>query len=290
MKPTSIVEVPVKSINGEGGDTRLDVLAVEEPLEIRIVHPSIKETSISVTMRTPGNDAELAIGFLHGEGIIRSADDVVRVGKRVRSECGKENIVVVELAEGCNPDTEKLTRHFYTTSSCGVCGKTSIEAIEILPADELPLGDLRIDASIIHELPARIEASQKLFECTGGLHAAALFDRNGELLEIREDVGRHNAMDKLVGALLRSNRLPASDNILLVSGRASFELVQKAVMAGVPIMAAVGAPSSLAVELASRFGMTLIGFVRDHRFNVYTKPIRVNDLAEIFKSPTGRTC
>lgn len=289
-QPASVVEVPVKSVTGEGGGTHLDVLAVEEPLEIRIVHPSIEETSISVTMRTPGNDAELAIGFLHGEGIIGSADDVVRVGKRVRSACGKENIVVVDLAESCNPDTGKLTRHFYTTSSCGVCGKSSIEAIETLPAEELPLGDLRVDAKLIHELPARIEASQKLFERTGGLHAAALFDKKGELVALREDVGRHNAMDKLVGSLLRKNRLPASEGIVLVSGRASFELVQKAVMAGVPVLAAVGAPSSLAVELASRFGMTLIGFVRDHRFNVYTKPIRINDLSEIFKSPTGRTC
>jgi len=290
MPSSSTIEIPVKSINGDGGATRLDVLAVEEPLEIRIVHPWIEETSISVTMRTPGNDAELAIGFLHGEGIIRSADDVVRVGKRVRSECGKENIVVVELAEGCNPDTGKLTRHFYTTSSCGVCGKSSIEAIEILPAEELPLGDLRVDAKIIHELPGCIQASQKLFERTGGLHAAGLFDKNGELVALREDVGRHNAMDKLIGSLLRKNQLPASEGIVLVSGRAGFELVQKAVIAGVPIMAAVGAPSSLAVELASRFGMTLIGFVRDHRFNVYTKPIRINDLAEIFRSPTGRTC
>lgn len=287
---SSVVEVPVKTVNGDGGATRLDVLAVEEPLEIRILHPSVGEKSISVTMRTPGHDAELAIGFLFGEGIIRSAEDVKRVGKRTRAACGKDNIVVVELAESCDPNLDKLTRNFYTTSSCGVCGKASIEAIEVFPTEELPLGELRLRAETVHQLPARIEASQKLFERTGGLHAAALFDNSGELVELREDVGRHNAMDKLVGSLLRKNQLPASEGIVLVSGRASFELVQKAVMAGMPVLAAVGAPSSLAVELASRFGITLIGFVRDHRFNVYTKPIRINDLADIFKSPTGRTC
>lgn len=290
MKPSSIVEVPVKSVNGEGGATRLDVLAVEEPLEIRIVHPSIGETAISITMRTPGNDAELAIGFLHGEGIIRSADDVVRVGKRLHAATGKENIVVVELAESCSPDTGKLTRHFYTTSSCGVCGKSSIEAIEVLPVEELPVGSQRLRAETVHGLPDKIKSSQAIFETTGGLHAAALFTLDGELLEIREDVGRHNAMDKLIGSFVRKDEMPLADRLVMVSGRASFELVQKAVMAGIPIMAAVGAPSSLAVELASRFGMTLIGFVRDHRFNVYTKPIRVNELKEIFKSRTGRTC
>ena len=290
MKTLSTVEVPVKSVNGEGGATRLDVLAVEEPLEIRIIHPSIGETTISVTMRTPGNDAELAIGFLYGEGIIRSSEDVVRAGKRVRAACGKENIVVIELAESCSPDLGKLTRHFYTTSSCGVCGKASIEAIEVLPVGELPVGNLRLKAETIHEFPARIAASQELFERTGGLHAAALFTFDGDLVELREDVGRHNAMDKLIGSLVRKGDLPASERIIMVSGRASFELVQKAVMAGVPVMAAVGAPSSLAVELASRFGMTLIGFVRDHRFNVYTKPIRVNELSKTFQSRTGRTC
>ena len=290
MKTLSTVEVPVKSVNGEGGATRLDVLAVEEPLEIRIIHPSIGETTISVTMRTPGNDAELAIGFLYGEGIIRSSEDVVRAGKRVRAACGKENIVVIELAESCSPDLGKLTRHFYTTSSCGVCGKASIEAIEVLPVGELPVGNLRLKAETIHEFPARIAASQELFERTGGLHAAALFTFDGDLVELREDVGRHNAMDKLIGSLVRKGDLPASERIIMVSGRASFELVQKAVMAGVPVMAAVGAPSSLAVELASSFGMTLIGFVRDHRFNVYTKPIRVNELSKTFQSRTGRTC
>ncbi|HUF10549.1 MAG TPA: formate dehydrogenase accessory sulfurtransferase FdhD [Rhodothermales bacterium] len=290
MKPFSTVEVPVMSVNGDGSATRLDVLAVEEPLEIRIIHPSTGETTISVTMRTPGSDAELAIGFLYGEGIIRSLEDVLRAGKRVRAACGKENIVVIELAESCSPDLGKLTRHFYTTSSCGVCGKASIEAIEVLPVEELPVGDLRLKAETIHEFPARIEASQALFERTGGLHAAALFTFDGDLIELREDVGRHNAMDKLIGSLVRKGELPASERIIMVSGRASFELVQKVVMAGVPVLAAVGAPSSLAVELASRFGITLIGFVRDRRFNVYTKPIRISELAKQFGPPTKGTC
>lgn len=279
MSTSSIVEVPVKTVNGNGGTTRLDVLAVEEPLEIRIIHPSTGEKNISVTMRTPGNDPELAIGFLFGEGIISNHEDIVRVGRRVRADCGKQNIVVIELAASCQLDAAKLTRHFYTTSSCGVCGKASIEAIEMLPpVEELKVGEHRISIDTIHQLPKRIEGSQAIFERTGGLHAAALFTFEGDLIDLREDVGRHNALDKLIGSLVRKDEIPLTDRIVMVSGRASFELVQKAVMAGVPALAAVGAPSSLAVELAARFGITLIGFVRNERFNVYTKPLRVKGL------------
>jgi len=259
----SVIEVPVVVVNGAGRVTRLDALAIEEPLEIRVAG-----TSISVTMRTPGDDDALAIGFLFGEGLISGPAQVssIRLDK---------NIVNVELDNEVAFEADRLARNFYTTSSCGVCGKASIEAIEVFPETEIH-SNIEVDAAIIHGLPSRLASVQDVFRQTGGLHAAALFDRHGDLIDVKEDVGRHNAMDKLVGTRVMAGETPLDDKIVLVSGRASFELVQKAVMAGIPIMAAVGAPSSLAVELAATFGMTLIGFVRDQRFNVYTKPERVN--------------
>ena len=259
----SVIEVPVVVVNGAGRVTRLDALAIEEPLEIRVAG-----TSISVTMRTPGDDDALAIGFLFGEGLISGPAQVssIRLDK---------NIVNVELDNEVAFEADRLARNFYTTSSCGVCGKASIEAIEVFPETEIH-SNIEVDAAIIHGLPSRLASVQDVFRQTGGLHAAALFDRHGDLIDVKEDVGRHNALDKLVGTRVMAGETPLDDKIVLVSGRASFELVQKAVMAGIPIMAAVGAPSSLAVELAARFGMTLVGFVRDGRFNVYTKPERVN--------------
>ena len=271
---TSVIEVPVIDVNGAARVTRLDALAIEEPLEIRIKRRD-ETRSVSVTMRTPGNDAELAVGFLFGEGLIDGPHDLISVKSKTRAECGKQNIVIVEVPEHVGIETATLDRNFYTTSSCGVCGKASIEALEVYPDIEIST-DLEVDSDVIHDLPGRLASVQVVFRETGGLHAAALFDGHGGLVDVKEDVGRHNAMDKLVGTRVMAGETPLDDKIVLVSGRASFELVQKAVMAGIPMMAAVGAPSSLAVELAARFGMTLVGFVRDGRFNVYTKPERVN--------------
>ncbi len=261
-----------------------DVLAVEEPLEIRIGLSDGKHRAISITMRTPGNDAELAAGFLFTEGIIHSPDQIKQIrhcGLKIGKQTGaldrvaalNSNTIRVDLNDGVNVDLKSLERNFYTTSSCGVCGKSSIEA---LATGVKPLSDgIHVSPDLIHLLPEKLRASQDVFDQTGGLHASALFNTKGELEIVREDVGRHNALDKVIGAKFMAGELPLSDNILLVSGRASFELVQKALMAGIPILAAVGAPSSLAVELAEEFGMTLVGFVRDGRFNVYCGSARI---------------
>jgi FdhD protein len=240
-----------------------DLLAVEEPLEIRL-----EENTISITMRTPGHDPELATGFLLTEGILSKLQDI-------RDVVSSKNLVTVHLKPEVAVDLERLKRHFYTTSSCGVCGKTSIEALRLLACPLLPAASPMMSAAVIHSLPAILREDQRVFDRTGGLHGAALFDQSGKLMLAREDIGRHNAVDKLVGAELLADRLPLGGNLLLVSGRASFELVQKALMAGIPIMAAVGAPSSLAVETALRFNMTLLGFVRDARFNIYSGASRI---------------
>ena len=266
-----------------------DVLAVEEPLEIRIgfaVNGKVEHRAISITMRTPGEDGELAIGFLFTEGIIKSQDQVkqvrhcgLKIGKVKntldRAAALNSNTIRVDLAEDIDLDLKRLERHFYTTSSCGVCGKSSIEALQTV-ADRLHDEGFRVDRDVVHSLPQTLRASQDVFDRTGGLHASALYNATGELEIVREDVGRHNALDKVIGAMFLAGEMPLFDKILLVSGRASFELVQKALMAGIPILAAVGAPSSLAVELAAEFGMTLIGFVRDGRFNIYTGKSRIN--------------
>lgn len=251
-----------------------DLLAVEEPLEVRLDATTgdqrVRET-ISVTMRTPGHDPELAVGFLFTEGILHNRSQIEHVG-----ECGVSgNAVCVRLAPDANVSLERLKRHFYTTSSCGVCGKTSIEALRTTSQYPLPPCEPVVDSETIHRLPRALRAAQEVFDSTGGLHASALFDTGGRLHSLREDVGRHNALDKVIGAELLAGRLPAHDRLLLVSGRASFELVQKAVMAGIPILVAVGAPSSLAVQLATCTGMTLVGFARDGRFNIYAGNERV---------------
>ncbi|MFM2138722.1 MAG: formate dehydrogenase accessory sulfurtransferase FdhD [Bacteroidota bacterium] len=253
-----------------------DLLAVEEPLEIGLVHGPVSDRklkSLSVTMCTPGNDTELAVGFLFTEGIIRSKNDIVSVNE---TETEKGRQVLVALQPGCSFDPARIERHFYTSSSCGVCGKTSIEAVkQSLPGTQKPDG-LQVAARVIAQLPQSLREHQNVFRETGGLHAAAYFETGGNLLLTREDVGRHNALDKLVGAALEAGKIPLDNGILLLSGRASFELIQKAAMAGIRIVCAVGAPSSLAVELAGENGMTLVGFLRDGRFNIYCGAARIN--------------
>ena len=266
----------IKKVVGPDIRSEEDTVAVEEPLEIRIAHAPggvMQTESISVTMRTPGHDEELATGFLFTEGILRDRGDIAAV----KHTDLLENSITVTLADGASVDTGKLQRHFYTSSSCGVCGKSSIDAIKTVSAFT-PSGDssvLRVASSLVLTLPDGLRRQQEVFGMTGGLHASALFDRAGRLLLLREDVGRHNALDKLIGAAWKQDLLPLSACVLLLSGRASFELIQKAAMAGIPFVAAVGAPSSLAVETAQSFGMTLIGFLRNERFNIYCGEERV---------------
>ncbi len=260
-----------------------DALAVEEPLEIRVGFGGNggerrAHRAVSVTMRTPGHDPDLAAGFLLTEGIVRSATDIEAIWHcGPPTPEGHRNVVRAELRPGVVVDLDRLERHFYTTSSCGVCGKTSIEAVRVAGGADVVRDERQpvFDAALIHRLPALLRAAQAVFEQTGGLHAAALFDADGRLICLREDVGRHNAVDKVIGAQLLVSSLPLDAHLLLVSGRASFELVQKADLAGIPILAAVGAPSSLAVELARARAMTLLGFVRNERFNIYAGAGRV---------------
>jgi FdhD protein len=273
-------------VEGEVTENSPDILAVEEPLEIRLGFPDGTHRAISITMRTPGEDAELAAGFLFTEEILKSPDQIkqikhcgLKIGKRSgvidRASALNSNTIRVDLNDGIDIDFKKLERHFYTTSSCGVCGKSSIEALRA-GATELPdRENPKIDGDLINRLPAILRSSQDVFDQTGGLHASALFDADGKIDIVREDVGRHNALDKVIGTKFLAGELPLADHVLLVSGRASFELVQKALMAGIPILVAVGAPSSLAVELADEFGMTVVGFVRDGSFNVYSWHTRV---------------
>jgi FdhD protein len=232
---------------------------------------------VAITMRTPGADFELAAGFLYGEGIIRSGDEIHGISHCQEPDLDEDkryNIVNVDLHGHVLPDLQALERHFYTTSACGVCGKTSLESLRIRGCPSIAPGP-EVDADVIRRLPEALRAGQSVFAATGGLHAAALFDVHGERLAVREDVGRHNALDKLVGWALVGGQLPLSRHIVMVSGRSSFEILQKSLMAGVPIVCAVSAPSSLAVSLAREFGITLIGFLRGDRFNVYTGAERV---------------
>jgi FdhD protein len=254
----NIITVPVHRVDDGTEAPAQDLVAVEEPLQIRL-----GGRDIAITMRTPGHDRELAAGFLFTEGILRHASQISAIA------ADEKGAIDVRLAEGVPIDFERLARNFYVTSSCGVCGKASIDALRAAGCPTLPRDHPVVDARILPELPRKLREAQAVFEHTGGLHAAGLFDISGKLLGLREDVGRHNAVDKLVGAALLEDRLPLSQRILMLSGRISFELVQKALMAGIPIVAAVGAPSSLAVETALRFGMTLVGFLRGERFNVY---------------------
>ena len=262
---------------------RLDTLATEEPLEIRL-HPAgaAEPFPLSVTMRTPGHDFELAAGFLFTEGIVRGREAIGQMEYCVGPVATQQyNTISVRLRAGALPDPQRLTRHFYTTSSCGVCGKASLDALHtqaLWPAPD-PAAGPRLDPATVAALPDRLREAQGIFDRTGGLHASGLFDPQGVLRSVREDVGRHNALDKLIGEQLLDGRLPLADGVLVVSGRASFELVQKAAMAGLPVLVAVGAPSSLAAAAAADSGITLIGFARGATFNVYTHPQRVAGVA-----------
>ena len=272
----SKTKVRVRSVEEGRARIRPDSLATEEPMEIRLVSGEARQT-VAVTMRTPGADFELAAGFLYGEGIVSSPEDILKISYCIDPDIDAEqqyNIVNVELRGGRDYDLKPLERHFYTTSACGVCGKASLEQLELRGCPVIPLGP-ELTPQKIYALPEKLREAQGLFEATGGLHAAALFDKEGELVALREDVGRHNATDKLVGWALLEGRLPLSDHIVMVSGRSSFEILQKCLTAGVPIVCAISAPSSLAVDVARQFGMTLVGFLRGNRFNVYSGHERI---------------
>lgn len=249
--------------------SRFDQLATEEPLEIRLVSP---QKTLAVTMRTPGADFELTAGFLYGEGVVSKREDIQRISYCVDPDVDGEqryNIVNIELREGLSVDLSPLERHFFTTSACGVCGKASLESLGLRGYPAISK-ELKVPVEVIYSLPEQLRSAQRVFSATGGLHAAALFNTQGELLSVREDVGRHNALDKLVGSALLSGQLPLDNHIVMVSGRSSFEILQKCLAAGVPIVCAVSAPSSLAVAIAKEFGITLVGFLRGERFNVYS--------------------
>jgi FdhD protein len=280
IKESPIKEVPVTKINGNHSLATMDKLAIEEPLEIRLAFGAgLTRTvkNISVTMRTPGSDAELATGFLFTEGIIKDKNELASVNHCfIACAENKENVIQVELAADATPELKNTDRNFYTTSSCGVCGKGSIAAIKTVSSFQPDQSnDFFITRKMMLELPDRLRLYQDIFDVTGGLHACALFNTAGELLLLREDVGRHNALDKLIGAALERDLLPLKNAVLLLSGRASFELIQKAAMAGITIIGAIGAPSSLAVQLADEFGITLVGFLRQKRFNIYTMGQRI---------------
>ncbi len=275
----AVRRVSIVEMKGGEPDRRDDLVAVEEPLEIRVVveeEGRRRRHAVAITMRTPGHDFELAAGFLFSEGVVRGSESVWRIAycETPDSSSSEGNIVEVFLAPGTTYDAARSSRQVYTTSSCGVCGRGSLDLLWTVHP-ERPQGEVTFEAELLRTLPARLRAAQRVFGETGGLHAAALCDPAGELEILREDVGRHNAVDKLVGRRLLDKRLPVSDRLLLVSGRASFELVQKAIMAGIPAMAAVGAPSSLAVSAAEEFGLTLVGFLDRQRFNVYSGPERI---------------
>jgi FdhD protein len=281
MADVSTTLLQVTKITNEGKAITTDTLAIEEPLEIRIEYgPAANRQlkNISVTMRTPGHDVELAIGFLFTEGVIKSAVDISENGYYFKPcSNNKQNILLIKLREDVSLNLQNTDRNFYTTSSCGVCGKASIEAIRTISPGAIANDDLEITSEFLHRLPEILRDNQDVFELTGGLHASALFNTSGQLLIAREDVGRHNALDKLIGAALNLNMLPLNSYVLMLSGRMSFELIQKAAMAGIKIVGAIGAPSSLAVELAQEFDITLVGFLREERFNVYSGEQRVKD-------------
>ncbi len=277
MSQHGISGVTVSRIDGETQSSQQDIVAVEEPLEIRIGYGSDTrdQKSIAVTMRTPGHDFELALGFLFSEGIIDHLSDVENVHycEDVGKQDEKENVVRVELARHIIPDFEKLERNFYMTSSCGVCGKSSIEAIEVSceKINESSITDRQVIFGLIDEM----EKKQHLFGATGGIHASGLFNLKGNLMLVREDIGRHNALDKIIGARFLKKDIPIISSLLVLSGRAGFELVQKSIRAQIPILVSVGAPSSLSVELAQEFNLTLIGFLKGKKLNIYSGKERI---------------
>ena len=276
LTPSEIIKVndsDVKHVN--------DMLSVEEPIEIILVHffnDSWIKKNIAVTMRTPGNDIELTVGFLFTEGIIQSFNQIKNIEESISVEAFNgltSNQIKVQLNENVQFDLSKLERNFYTTSSCGVCGKASIDAVKIACPIIVPTDKWKIEKSVLLTFNDRLRNSQENFNFSGGIHASAMFDLAGELLDIKEDVGRHNALDKLIGSAVQKNEIPLFNNILFLSGRVSFELVQKASMAGFRMICAVGAPSSLAVDLAEELDITLVGFLKDNRFNIYAAPERI---------------
>lgn len=271
--------VEIRRLDGEGSSTAADAIAVEEPLEIRV-----GGRSIAVTMRTPGHDAELAAGFLLTEGVVRSGADIVEVAHCESGHARQTgNVINVFLAAGVEMDFQRLTRHVFASSSCGLCGKAAIDAV--IQTHPPVSSSLRISAAILESLPEKLRASQKAFDATGGLHAAALFDATGSMLVAREDVGRHNAVDKVIGWALQQGMTPLNALVLLVSGRVSYEIVQKALAAGLPLICAVSAPTSLAVELARESGLTLVGFLRGRTMNLYSGVWRVTGESESRMNP-----
>ncbi len=283
----------IERVTGQTSRQTMDSLAIEEPLEIQLAYGPLNSRSIrsiSVTMRTPGNDFNLAAGFLMTEGVVHDAYDIEQIAYAFHpiseSEASpqsmdalklgsKTNIVRVDLVPDVVVGLATLQRNFYTTSSCGICGKASLLALRTV-CPPRAINNFRVDAQVLHRLPERLRASQGLFDRTGGLHAAALFDSTGNMLVLHEDVGRHNAVDKLIGSEFLADRTPLRDRLLLLSGRASFELLQKALMGGLPMVAAVGAPSSLAVQVAKEFDITLVGFLREDHFNIYHGSERIS--------------
>jgi len=277
-----VMTVSIASVTDGVATPESDELSVEEPLEIRVSEASggTSVRSLAVTMRTPGDDAELAAGFLFTEGIVPDRAELVEVRSL------GDNAILAALAPGAGLDPARFERHSFVSSSCGVCGKRSIAAVFAMKRHSIPPGTPRIESQIIDGLPRTQREAQATFQRTGGLHASALFDSQGNLLALYEDVGRHNALDKLIGSELLAGRIPLADRILFLSGRASFELIQKASMAGIPVVASVGAPSTLAVALARESSMTLLGFVRDGRFNVYADAGRLAETPpELFRTP-----
>ena len=275
--PVQAVEIIRVGLDSK--ESKPDLVVSEEPLEIRIAHGlegDRKQFSLSVTMRTPGNDEALCVGFLFTEGIINSMNDVMSVKycEDLGRKEGMENLMRVELEPSVKIDDEQFKRNFYTTSSCGVCGKASIDSIKVT-CDPIVSEQILVGKQLLFEMPNKLRIAQKVFEHTGGLHACGLFDLDGNLISHNEDVGRHNALDKLIGSMLMKGSNEAANAILMLSGRISFELVQKALRAGIQMIAAVGAPSSLAVNLAEEFGITLIGFLKNEKFNIYTGKQRV---------------
>ncbi|WP_419943301.1 formate dehydrogenase accessory sulfurtransferase FdhD [Candidatus Palauibacter sp.] len=268
--------VDIDRVSDTSSRRRRDAVAVEEPLEIRIATAAGEEHQVAVTMRTPGDDFDLTAGFLFSEGLLAHRSDVADLRYCVEVETQEYNIVTVQLSETGRFDPAELTRNFYTTSSCGVCGKASLEAIEIRGCAPIPAEGPTVTGEIVRSLPEALRSSQPVFDRTGGLHAAGLFHVSGELQLLREDVGRHNALDKVIGERFLNGGLPLGDAVLAVSGRTSFEIMQKALAAGIPIVVAVGAPSSLAVDVAKEFGLTLVGFAKPTGFNVYTGRHRID--------------
>ncbi|WP_433437785.1 formate dehydrogenase accessory sulfurtransferase FdhD [Nonomuraea sp. CA-141351] len=271
--PTS--RIRIRELSGSAARDRRDDLATEEPLEIRLTAPDGTRKTVAITMRTPGHDFELAAGFLHGEGLV-GAGEIAAIAYCVDEDLPPEaryNTVTVRL-NGPIPDLPALDRHFLTSSACGVCGSASLEVLHDR-CKPVPRGLLELTPELLYGLPGRLREAQGVFGKTGGLHAAGLFSAAGTLVALREDVGRHNAVDKLVGWAALTGRLPLAEHVLMVSGRTSYEIMQKALAAGIPVVCAVSAPSSLAVELAREFGMTLVGFLRGERCNVYAGSERI---------------